>query len=513
MHTTLKLVPSFFIDPIKSLFLQILHIFNSHIYLMLRIIILTIFVLFTFNRIQAQANALVKGVIENVSGNQEFISLHVNQKYLTGSKDDYYSNILQDGSFAFGVEISEPQLISIVYNQNRGYAYLEPGDTLTINSTESNFQYSFKFGSKSGANNNYLREYYKLNPSETNAFKLIQYQQNQFWYTISPLMDAKMRDLTVDEFVSYLADRRQQALSHLFANASNLSGELSADFTAFITSEINYDWAYHMMAFGHIYRTIKKIDPEQFYTFLDNMDAMKGQIGNQYYRQFLLAKVDREYGLLDEKASNPYLGKFNLASKESAGKELAFLQSEMIISAFRKRYIAETIPLFEAYLNDENNDEFGSKVVVAYEKSLINAIGTRASNFVIKNPGEDEVSLSSLNGKTVYLNFWASWCRPCMKKMNDLKPLEAELKTKDVKFIHISFDKNEESWKRAIKSNGFNGTHVIVPEGVESTIAKEYEIRSIPQYFIIDKNGNFTAKPTLNTVKDLKKTLESAAEM
>jgi len=480
---------------------------------MLRIILLAASILFICDRPQAQANAIVQGVIEDVSGNQEFISLHVNQKYLNGSKDDYYSNILEDGSFAFGVEMNEPQLISIVFNQNRGYAYLEPGDSLTINCREGDFQYSFKFGSKSGANNNYLREYYKMNPSETNAFKLIQYQQNQFWYTISPLMDAKMRDLSIDEFVTYLADRRQQALSHLFANASNLSGELSPDFTAFITAEINYDWAYHMMAFGHVYRKIKEIDPDQYYTFLDNMDAMKGQMGNQYYRQFLLAKIDREYAATSVKASNPYLGKFNLAAQNNTGKELAFLQSEMITSAFRKKYIAETIPLFESFLGEENNDDFGSKVVVAYEKSLVNAIGTRASNFVIRNPGEEEVSLTSLNGKTVYLNFWASWCRPCMKKMNDLKPLETELKAKDVEFIHISFDKNEAAWKRAIQSNGFSGTHVIVPEGVESPIAKEYEIRSIPQYFIIDKNGNFTAKPTLNTVKDLQKTLETAAEM
>ncbi len=462
----------------------------------------------------AQANALVRGTISETAQNDAFISLDVNQKYLTGTTDNYYSNILEDGSFAFAVEINEPQLVSLVFNQNRGYFYLEPGDTLNIDAKAGNFQYSFTYSGKSKANNEYLREYYKNNPTETNAFKLVQYKQNQFWYTIDPLLDNKMRDLTTSEFVTFLADRRQTALSHLFNSSSNLSGELSKQFIDYVTSEINYNWAYHMMAYGHIYRKIKEIDQEEFYTFLDNMNDMKGNIGNQYFRQFQLAKIDKEYADVDEKASNVYQGKYEYAGKNYQGDVKAFLQSEMIAKAFSKKYIAETIPLFETFLSDiNNNDSFGSKVVVAYEKSLVNAIGTRASNFVIRNPGEPEVSLSSLNGKTVYLNFWASWCRPCMKKMNELKPLEEDLKAKEIEFIHISFDKSEAAWKNAIDKNQFKGTHVIVPEGVESPIAKKYEIRSIPQYFIIDKNGNFAPKPAVPSIKELQKVLESTAKM
>ena len=256
-------------------------------------------------------------------------------------------------------------------------------------------------------------------------------------------MDNKMRDLSTENFVKYLADRRQNALSNLFSNTSNLSGELSKEFIEYITAEINYDWGYHMMAYGHVYRSIKNIDAEQYFSFLGGMDGFDGKVGNQYYRQFLLAKIDREYASLQEKASNPYLGKYNYAKQTNNTNTKAYLQSEMIVKAFSKKYIEETIPLFESFLNEENNDAFGSKVVVAYEKSLINAIGTRASNFVIRNPGEDEISLSSMSGKTVYLNFWASWCRPCMKKMHELKPIEEELKSKNIEFIHISFDKSE----------------------------------------------------------------------
>jgi thiol-disulfide isomerase/thioredoxin len=474
--------------------------------------LLPLIFLFLITYSYAQPNALVTGKINNTGPNDAFISAHVNQKYLTGITDDYYSNILEDGSFAFAIEMNEPQMISIAFNQNRGYVYLEPGDTLHIDCTANNFQYSFKFSGKSKGNNEYLVNYYKENPTESNAFKLVQYKQNQFWYTIAPLMDNKMRDLTTNEFISYLATRRQNALSHLFSSSSNLSGELSKDFIDYINSEINYDWAYHMMAHGNIYKKIKEIDEDEYYSFLTSTVDMKGSIGNQYYRQFLLAKIDRAYNNEDEKASNPYLGKYNFAAAHNTDEQKAFLQSEMIVKAFSKKYITETIPLFESFLSEEYNDDFGSKVVEAYEKSLVNAIGTKASNFVIKNPGEPEVSLSSLSGKTVYLNFWASWCRPCMKKMKELKPLEAQLKTENIEFIHISFDKNEAAWKNAILANGFSGTHVIVPEGVESSIAKEYEIRSIPQYFIIDKNGNFATKPTIPSVKALQKVLEKTSK-
>ncbi len=475
--------------------------------------LLTLTSLFFIAYAYAQPNALVTGTIVNTGPNDAFISAHVNQKYLTGITDDYYSNILEDGSFAFALEMNEPQLISIAFNQNRGYVYLEPGDTLNIDCTANNFQFSFKFSGKSKSNNEYLVDYYKINPTESNAFKLVQYKQNQFWYTIAPLMDNKMRDLSTNEFISYLASRRQDALSHLFSSSSNLSGELSKDFIDYINSEINYDWAYHMMAHGNIYKKIKEINEEEYYSFLTSTKDMKGIIGNQHYRQFLLAKIDRAYSNVEEKASNPYLGQYNFAAEHNVGEQKSFLQSEMIVKAFSKKYISETIPLFESFLSEANNDEFGSKVVEAYEKSLVNAIGTKASNFVIRNPGETEVSLSSLTGKTIYLNFWASWCRPCMKKMNELKPLEVKLKEDDIEFIHISFDKNEDAWKNAIKANGFSGTHVIVPEGVDSSIAKEYEIRSIPQYFIIDKDGNFATKPTVPSVKELQKVLEKTSKM
>ena len=475
--------------------------------------LLTLTSLFFIAYAYAQPNALVTGTIVNTGPNDAFISAHVNQKYLTGITDDYYSNILEDGSFAFALEMNEPQLISIAFNQNRGYVYLEPGDTLNIDCTANNFQFSFKFSGKSKSNNEYLVDYYKINPTESNAFKLVQYKQNQFWYTIAPLMDNKMRDLSTNEFISYLASRRQDALSHLFSSSSNLSGELSKDFIDYINSEINYDWAYHMMAHGNIYKKIKEINEEEYYSFLTSTKDMKGRIGNQHYRQFLLAKIDRAYSNVEEKASNPYLGQYNFAAEHNVGEQKSFLQSEMIVKAFSKKYISETIPLFESFLSEANNDEFGSKVVEAYEKSLVNAIGTKASNFVIRNPGETEVSLSSLTGKTIYLNFWASWCRPCMKKMNELKPLEVKLKEDDIEFIHISFDKNEDAWKNAIKANGFSGTHVIVPEGVDSSIAKEYEIRSIPQYFIIDKDGNFATKPTVPSVKELQKVLEKTSKM
>ena len=124
-----------------------------------------------------------------------------------------------------------------------------------------------------------------------------------------------------------------------------------------------------------------------------------------------------------------------------------------------------------------------------------NAAPQSRPEFSLPDLQNKQHSIAEWDGKLVLINFWASWCRPCMNKMRIMQPLEEELKSKGVVFMNVSLDRNPEDWKRALDRENFVGVHLIAEGDIDSSVATDYQVRILPQYFLIDKYGNFAEKP------------------
>lgn len=123
-------------------------------------------------------------------------------------------------------------------------------------------------------------------------------------------------------------------------------------------------------------------------------------------------------------------------------------------------------------------------------------IGNRAPDIVLESPTGEKISLSSLRGKVVLIDFWAAWCPPCRRENPNLVKLYRQFKDKE--FVNgsgftiysISLDKNREEWTAAIEKDSLEwDTHVSDLKGRQSAPAVKYEVRSIPINFLIDGNG------------------------
>lgn len=117
------------------------------------------------------------------------------------------------------------------------------------------------------------------------------------------------------------------------------------------------------------------------------------------------------------------------------------------------------------------------------------AIGDQAPSFTQNNPAGVPVSLRSFRGKVVLLDFWATWCGPCIAQMPAVKKLWQEYRSKDMVIIGISLDDDAAAWKRYIEKEGIDWVHTGDGRGWDNAVAQTYRVTSIPRTFLIDKNG------------------------
>jgi len=440
----------------------------------------------------SQPNTLITGKLSN-AGLVTIIDLKVNQKYLTNNVDEYDSNVLEDGRFAFAVEINEPQFATLIYSRNKAIIYLEPGDTLNIEADANSFQYSLRFSGRSGHNNTCLSRYLKNNPQELDQFKMLQYQMGTYWFVNSPKMEELMMGNSREHFTRKMLMRKETAFQNMDFYDQNNARKLSADFKEFLSAEILYDWAYHMLLYGKIFKNKHDIE-DDFFDFLDEAPKQHDKIGNYRYRDFIMAYLAYE-DLKEEQEGNAFVRQHGMASTIFTGKPLAFLQSELITRALNANYYEEITPYYNEYFKKSPYVNFDNKLIAAFERAVKYAAGTPAPDFTLNNINGEKISLNSYKGQVVYLNFWASWCRPCMKKMNEMKTAQSDLEKKGVAFLHISLDRNEDKWKSAIEKNQFTGVHLFATGDIDSNVALDYEVRGLPQYFIINKSGRFAEKP------------------
>ena len=124
--------------------------------------------------------------------------------------------------------------------------------------------------------------------------------------------------------------------------------------------------------------------------------------------------------------------------------------------------------------------------VVPYLETHNVAVGDKAPDFDLTDDNGQGVSLSDFHGKYVLLNFWATWCPPCVEEMPSLSVLHERLKDLGLIVLGVSVDESQEEYERFLKRSRLTFPTVRDPE---RSVSSRYGTVKYPETYLIDPEG------------------------
>ena len=182
------------------------------------------------------------------------------------------------------------------------------------------------------------------------------------------------------------------------------------------------------------------------------------------------------------------------------------LFDEIYLNYLRSKRVSEINDVFDSIENDSLKN-----ILLSIQKMSKTKFSEQALETELETPFGEKHSLRQVlsmnSGKSIYIDFWATWCAPCLMEMPKSKELVQEFKNDSTVFLYMSIDIDKKKWIEKINNlpGDKNVNHYYLGEG--TNFAKEMGILSIPRYFLVGKTGQIISsdapRPQSKEIREL----------
>ena len=182
--------------------------------------------------------------------------------------------------------------------------------------------------------------------------------------------------------------------------------------------------------------------------------------------------------------------RYGQAKEKLEGRVLYWFLAGEVIRGFKRDSDAFELAqrMWEEFQEINPHPEYTEAVQAALYKALKLQPGQPAPEFTLYDLDGQSVSLSQFKGQVVLLDFWASWCAPCIGDLPDLRRIKRKAADKPLVFLNLSLDTDEAAWREAVDKHEIEGVHVRA-DGWGADVAKSYQVNSLSSYYLVDSQG------------------------
>jgi peroxiredoxin len=467
---------------------------------MMNRILYVLFVIFVFS-VEAQGvMTSVSGVIRNP--NYPEIKLNIDERYINNLLVTYKAAVIE-GTFRIDLDLERAQVVTLNYGQHQAEVFLNPGKQVSFETDGFTFRESMRFVGADKADNDCYKMYLNQFKSKYSPFDMVQLKKGMYYYKVYPDIRDRMNDMEQIGFKSRTdSDRRMRKD---FVESYNRSHEmsLSNEFMKYMYGKADFDWAGKMLLYHFAYKYKHNVS-DSFRDFMYEVEVPNDALlVLPEYREYIIGLVNYNYDLQNP-GGGAYAGQYMMAKQMLSGESLALVQSYWLAKAFKQGGdLSPIYTLYSDFIETNQYIAYNQPISDAYESASKYALGAPAPDFTLQTAEGNTISLSQYRGKVVYVNFWASWCRPCVNKLNTLSDISQKYSSDDVVFINVSMDRTRDAWINYLTTHNAFGVNGYTADAYESSLVKLYDVKAIPAAFIINRNGTFAEKPKTGELGEL----------
>lgn len=420
----------------------------------------------------------ITGVISNLFFDE--ITVYYSKNPISREVEETNAKLDENNAFSITLSIPEAKMGFIRIGSSQFPIYMIPGGSIHITHDALDFES--------------LPEVTGKNAQETNfIFALMEKNQERFgrqWIFETFALEP-------DQFLAAIEDAHQEKLSFL----KDFKGyrKLDRSFRNMMEADFLFDKKLSLVNYPNYYAFLTQGGepnlPEGYFDFLDNAKLFNDKnLSSQTYIAFINAVLERKvmdrvsFDEVNFDADLFFSEQFNLAKELFTGKTKELAIANMMENIFGYGSTELAREKFEEFNQIVTNEEFKEEIGKLFRATIALNPGQPAPDFTLIDIDGNEVSLSDFVGKVVYLDFWASWCGPCLQQIPSARELKTRMEGQDVVFLYVSLDEDEQAWRKKVADENIKGIHVNVP-GFQQDIPQQYNVRGVPTFFVIGRDG------------------------